>query len=131
VIPAVESGQKLEVSTGLVLDAVAPGGAFRGRTYNATARNVRPDHLALLPGGRGACACDDGCGLLANAGEPTEALRLPETFAVNSEPVSSYERTFAAGGLGLPVLNFDDSREPEPVGVGPSPVDGLPLPSTW
>ena len=42
-------------------------GTWHGETYNSSARNNRPAHLALLPGGVGACFCADGCGIRANS----------------------------------------------------------------
>jgi hypothetical protein len=69
VIKALESGNNLEVSTGLFCDAEEVSGDWNGETYNAVATNIRPDHLALLPGGVGACSWKDGCGIRANKGE--------------------------------------------------------------
>ena len=42
-------------------------GQFEGMQYNEAAKNLRPDHLALLPGGTGACSWDAGCGIRANS----------------------------------------------------------------
>lgn len=58
----------MELSTGLYTDnEPAPAGSnFRGKPYSFTARNYRPDHLAVLPDQRGACSISDGCGVLVN-----------------------------------------------------------------
>jgi hypothetical protein len=73
VLEALEGGRPMEVSTGLFLDqepAAENSRDARGRPYDYTARNYRPDHLALLPDQKGACSIDDGCGLMVNsAGE--------------------------------------------------------------
>ncbi len=69
VIRSLESGTNLEVSTGLFSDIQDVSGKWEGETYNAVATNIRPDHLALLPGGIGACSWEDGCGIRANKGE--------------------------------------------------------------
>lgn len=61
------SGRPLEVSTALFSDENNEGGEWRGEQYSSTVRNVRPDHLAFLPGGTGACSWADGCGVRANA----------------------------------------------------------------
>lgn len=59
--------QGLQVSTGLFHDFLAvPGKMEDGTHYNGDVINIRPDHLALLPGGQGACSWEDGCGLRAN-----------------------------------------------------------------
>ena len=57
-----ERGQPLEVSTGYFTDEEAVEGSFRGRRYEKVQRNLRPDHLALLPNAVGACSWADGCG---------------------------------------------------------------------
>lgn len=58
---------KLEVSTGLWGDVVRVAGKTPdGAEYKGIMTNIRPDHLALLPGGEGACSWKDGCGLRNN-----------------------------------------------------------------
>lgn len=57
---------RLEVSTGLWGELEKNDGEFNGTKYSSIMRNIRPDHLALLPGGEGACSWKDGCGLRAN-----------------------------------------------------------------
>lgn len=56
----------IEVSVGVFNDEEETAGEWNGETYEAIARNLRPDHLALLPGGTGACSVEDGCGLRSN-----------------------------------------------------------------
>ncbi|QEG39395.1 hypothetical protein [Roseimaritima ulvae] len=80
VAQAIAREQRMEVSTGLVMD-------FDEVHYNgavATGRNFRPDHLAVLPDKIGACSLKDGCGLLRNEGDDIEydhedGLLLPST----------------------------------------------------
>ena len=69
ILAYIQSGQKLEVSTGLFSEGVLTPGSFNGEAYEAIANKIRPDHLALLPGGVGACSWQDGCGVRANEGE--------------------------------------------------------------
>jgi len=54
---------KLEVSTGLLAEHDMTSGVWNGKEYEGIIRNIRPDHLALLPGSRGACSWEDGCGV--------------------------------------------------------------------
>jgi hypothetical protein len=98
VLDRLERGEPLELSTGLYVDTeAAPQGAVWNtpggpRPYRAVARNYRPDHLAVLPDQRGACAVDDGCGVLVNAGEdqpPGGVTTLPD---VGGEDWGSYSR---------------------------------------
>jgi hypothetical protein len=64
ILPALEKGQMLEVSTGLFTDNEMGDGVWNGEEYKATAKNYRPDHLAILPDIKGACSIADGAGLL-------------------------------------------------------------------
>lgn len=59
----IRTGRPLDVSVGVFTDDEQVTGDWNGETYQAIARSHRPDHLALLPGGTGACSWDDGCGV--------------------------------------------------------------------
>lgn len=63
----IERGDVIEVSTGYFCDADPKAGIFNGQTYSEIHRNIRPDHLALLPGEIGACSAADGCGTRFNS----------------------------------------------------------------
>jgi hypothetical protein len=62
----IQAGMPLEVSLGMFLEEELTAGDWNGEHYEAIARNLRPDHLALLPGAVGACSLADGCGLGVN-----------------------------------------------------------------
>lgn len=65
VLPKLLAGEPVDVSTGLWLDTDPGSGVdSRGIAYDHTARNFKPDHLAILPDQRGACSVADGCGLM-------------------------------------------------------------------
>lgn len=66
IIDAIESGQKLEISTGLIVDRSDSTGVWNSQEYIGIAENLRPDHLAILPDKIGACSLNDGCGLLVD-----------------------------------------------------------------
>jgi len=57
-----EQGNRLEVSTAYFSEDEFVQGNHGGRQYQAISRNLRPDHLALLPNETGACSWADGCG---------------------------------------------------------------------
>lgn len=59
----VENQRPLEVSIGVYGHEVQEAGEWHGETYRAITEGMVPDHLALLPGDRGACSWDDGCGI--------------------------------------------------------------------
>lgn len=66
-IEALDSGQAMDVSTGLLaLDDGRPG-QWNGERYEASITEIIPDHLALLPDQAGACSWQDGCGIRANS----------------------------------------------------------------
>ena len=81
VLAAVKASEQVEVSVGVYSDEEDEEGEFKGEEYSAIAKNHRPDHLALLPGGTGACSIEDGCGIRANSnnnnkkGEENEMIR--------------------------------------------------------
>lgn len=85
VVKALNSGQPVELSTGLYTSNVpAPAGSVhngvdrRGKPYSVAyshiARYYKPDHLAALPDQRGACSLDHGCGILVNHGQGEDCM---------------------------------------------------------
>ena len=79
-IASVEAGQMIEQSTGYMYDFVAnSAGTWKGRPYTVTQRNIKPDHVAVLPKGIGACSIADGCGVL-QVNEAT--VKAPPTDSV-------------------------------------------------
>lgn len=66
-VAMLESGKPMDVSTGYFSRHDATAGTFNGRAYSVMHRDIKPDHLALLPDENGACSWQDGCGVRANA----------------------------------------------------------------
>lgn len=62
IVQRLRANQPVEVSTGYFADIEDKAGQYGGKQYNGVQRNIRPDHLALLPNGQGACNWRDGCG---------------------------------------------------------------------
>lgn len=58
-----EAGEPTDISTGLFCQVEPTVGVMNGERYEGIARNIRPDHLALLPDQEGACNWQDGCGV--------------------------------------------------------------------
>ena len=56
------SGEVVEISVGMYVDAEESSGTYNGETYEYVWRNVLPDHLALLSTEIGACSVANGCG---------------------------------------------------------------------
>jgi hypothetical protein len=62
IVNKLRANQPMEVSTGYFCEMDATAGTFNGSRYSGIARNIRPDHLAILPDELGACSWADGCG---------------------------------------------------------------------
>jgi hypothetical protein len=59
---ALEAGNTEEVSVGAHVVTNTVGSSFNGKLYKGSWLEASGDHLAFLPGGRGACSCEMGCG---------------------------------------------------------------------
>jgi hypothetical protein len=81
-IAEIEAGGIVEVSTGYFADDEPRIGTFNGKEYRVIHRNIRPDHLALLPGEIGACSVADGCGTRVNSQKGSFAMKVNEAWAV-------------------------------------------------
>jgi len=88
-----ESGGRIEVSTGLFTSDDGTPGEWRGESFTSTVRNFQPDHLAILPGGEGACNWEDGCGIRANL---MNLARTPTFDGYESISWAGVATTFAA-----------------------------------
>lgn len=84
IMAAVNTGEMMELSTGVFVDVEQVDGEFNGEHYNGIARNFRPDHLALLPDQIGACSIADGAGFLRNAAR-TNPTGMDELLKVVSK----------------------------------------------
>jgi hypothetical protein len=62
IVNRLRQGDPMEVSTGYFCEMEATPGTWNGNRYGGIARNIRPDHLAILPDELGACSWADGCG---------------------------------------------------------------------
>ena len=92
ILSIIQAHDRLEVSTGLFSDSDGGPGEWKGEAYDAVLRNFRPDHLALLPGGTGACSWEDGCGVRANQKgdnimEPEEKRSKVKEFWTNLKKI--------------------------------------------
>ena len=69
VITHFEQGKLMEVSTGLFGDRQKQSSVYNNQAYAEVMTEIRPDHLALLPGEIGACSIEDGCGAMRTNGQ--------------------------------------------------------------
>lgn len=101
---AIHEQRPLDVSVGVFTDDDLSTGEWNGEAYVGIARNHRPDHLALLPGGKGACSWSDGCGIRAN-----------EYTQDDFNPYHDKEGKFAEGKGGGGGDKGGGDREPDPL----------------
>lgn len=84
ILPRIESGVPVELSTGLFTQdtPVRNGRCPKTRKpFDFVARNYRPDHIAVLPDQVGACSVRDGCGLLVGNRRTARTDRPAPTLA--------------------------------------------------
>lgn len=65
-VDALRAGVTMEVSTGYFAATENASGEVDGEPFFGIHRDIKPDHLALLPHDIGACSVNDGCGVRAN-----------------------------------------------------------------
>jgi hypothetical protein len=131
VLDRIEREDHIDVSTGYIADEQCDG---RGPCIH---RNIKPDHLAILPISQGACSWRDGCGVRSNMKvnhvtktrfqsnkrrysdrRPEESFQdaLEEAFAPLVEMINQVNDAFAGNCACHPVAN---SR------AAPAPVANL------
>lgn len=79
-IDQLAAGEVVELSTAYFADDEKKAGNFNGNSYSGIARNLRPDHLALLPGNVGACSVEDGCGTRTNNAKGGLKVKVTDAF---------------------------------------------------
>ena len=122
------AGEKMEVSTGMFIDLVEEEGEWNGEEYEAIATNIRPDHLALLPDGLGACSWEDGGGAPRNNAAAFDDNRSKEEggtrmkvtgamlsrIANGETPIATNELSFSQVHQALLSLLRDEANENKP-----------------
>jgi hypothetical protein len=107
ILDKIAKGEKVEVSTGVYVDQVGPSGVWNGKNYKASATNLRPDHLAILPDGVGACSVKDGAGLLQNSS--TGEIPKDEVSAGLERFQAGLQRYLALAGVSSKPLIVNDT----------------------
>jgi len=62
-VQRLRNNEAIDVSTGYFRDFTESPGTYDGKAYSGIARNLRPDHIAILLNETGACSWADGCGV--------------------------------------------------------------------
>jgi len=91
ILNKLRKGKPVEVSTAYYSDTdLNETGTYKGEQYVGIQYNLRPDHIALLPEGKGACSWADGCGTprineLAKTKPPREFVTMEEFLQSTEE----------------------------------------------
>ncbi|MCR4284538.1 MAG: DUF2213 domain-containing protein, partial [archaeon] len=91
VMATIISGGNLEVSTGMFFDSIEEKGKWNDKDYIGIASNIRPDHLAVLPGEEGACSWKDGCGVRFNKQKKIVILSKKKQTILDNKDISHEE----------------------------------------
>lgn len=117
----IAAGQPVEVSTAYFCDVEPATGTHDGKPYTGIQRNLRPDHLALLPDEVGACSLADGCGVPRvnqSQQQPTVGCSCAQQekqpmSEQNQTPVDELEVIDLESTQPEPIANEGDGAEPE------------------
>jgi hypothetical protein len=102
----IEDGEEIEVSVGVFVETDDEAtGEHDGKPYRGAWRNIKPDHLALLPAGVvGACSREMGCGVraaLSNSNNQYRQGDLMDGFkTLRNIPMSERDKMPAADFAG-------------------------------
>lgn len=67
IMQALRANRAIEESTAYFRDLDRRAGEWNGKPYTGIARNIVPDHVAVLANKIGKCSLADGCGVLVNS----------------------------------------------------------------
>lgn len=100
IMEAINRNEMMELSTGVFVDHEDATGEWNGETYQAIARNYRPDHLALLPDKIGACSIADGAGFLRN-----------ESGRKREQVMSLFRKALQEAGISINEMSHSNIRD--------------------
>lgn len=134
-VARIQSGEDVEVSTGLFCATEPTKGRFNSREYKAIWRNVLPDHLAFLSEGvLGACSGEDGCGVRANtqAAQGWGEFIMPRIKDNASKPALKVESTATVDEVEAKDASLEDANTeivvtPEVLAATDCGCDGKPV----
>lgn len=99
----IQQHRPIDVSIGAFTEEIMEAGEWKGESYTAIAQGYRPDHLAILPGGVGACSWADGCGIRLNT--KNKGGKMYEEISKNAKLLNSQGYTIN------PIVNAQGYRE--------------------
>lgn len=96
-----QNGTVYEVSLGAFVDTEVSPGEWGEETYDAVVTNIRPDHLAIILDGEGACSIKDGAGINVVNKAQADSEMVFVTHAQQSFDDIRQKLSDAAKGLGI------------------------------
>lgn len=108
-VQSLREGRQCEVSVGAFVTTDDVAGTYNGKPYKATWLETIGDHLAFLPGGRGACSIEMGCG----AHRAAMHLVTAEGLEMLEEKRSLKERILALFSSSETLQDFEQALEDE------------------
>lgn len=115
VLERLDSGQPVEVSTAYYSDLEPGEGTWNGKAYKGIQRNLRPDHIALLPDEVGACSWIDGCGA------PRVNCACANQTAKEATVSANVDETIVQAGAGAPEVDAEQAPVDETEEQAPAP----------
>lgn len=109
------AGDAIETSTGYWADEEAIPGTFDNRSYELIHRNLRPDHIAVLPDEIGACSMSDGCGVNRNCADANCPMgdQCPMKKPMKGKTAMTMNELLAKLGVKAKVkVNAEEGQEP-------------------
>jgi len=116
-----EKGEGIEVSTAYFRDLEETKGDLNGQKYFGIARNLRPDHLALLLHDIGACSWKDGCGVPRVNSLST--ARKPSFDGTEKRPWRSVTKSFSVYRDGYYKFSGINRPDKVPVTIDEAPAE--------
>lgn len=115
-VERIENKESIEVSTGLFSNVEIKSGVFNGENYSGIVRDIRPDHIAILPNEIGACSLKDGCGTMKTNSCPCNG-NTNENCQCDKEVVKTNKLKSLVSNIKelvdsivLPSVNIDDKN---------------------
>lgn len=92
IIDAIDAGQPIHTSTGILLDQIKEAGSFNGKNYDWKASGMIFDHDAILLDEEGAATPTDGVGMMVNAHHFKTIRKAGALMHVNSVQINESMR---------------------------------------
>lgn len=103
----------IHVSTGLTYTPDNQSGTSKGKRYNAIARNMNFDHVAILPNKQGAATPEDGVGIFVNSNGEKSAIEYVSLIDCQEESaVNGIKKTIQDT---LRAFKFNKQEENDPM----------------